>query len=186
MDSQFRIGLHPYIQSLSIEPIAMMRSSALCWMQVEAALALAAEAENKCRTSRLQLYSNYLITWITPHPSVFILTCLHKPAEDRIRWQIQDTASMNLDIYILAHACLNSFNHLINDLHAHPTELMPKDAVRKEHDRFRVWCGNLGALKRGLASLDYRLRESPIMLSNLSKMLQELMANLSESPSSTP
>jgi hypothetical protein len=57
---------------------------------------------------------------------------------------------------------------------------IPAAELDDEIGRFRVWCSNLGALQRGHSSLDYRLRDSPLLFSNVMKLLQEVQANLSE------
>jgi hypothetical protein len=54
-------------------------------------------------------------------------------------------------------------------------------ALEDEFGRFRVWAGNLGALQKGHSSADYRLRDSPLLLSNALKLLKELDGNLTES-----
>jgi O-acetyl-ADP-ribose deacetylase (regulator of RNase III) len=54
------------------------------------------------------------------------------------------------------------------------------EALEDEHGRFRVWSGNLGALQKGHSSLDYRLRDSPLLETNILKLLDELRTNLSE------
>ncbi|CAO2649503.1 Nn.00g068880.m01.CDS01 [Neocucurbitaria sp. VM-36] len=55
-----------------------------------------------------------------------------------------------------------------------------REALEDEIGRFRVWCGNLGALLKGHGSLDYRLRDSPLLSSNALKFLGELEENLNE------
>lgn len=90
------------------------------------------------------------------------------------------------DIFGLASDCLQLFAGLNNELDASPTELIPLTAIQNEAGRFSVWCGNLGALQQSFASLDYRLRESPVMLSNVCRLLQKLQSNLAESKSSYP
>ncbi|KAF1957486.1 hypothetical protein CC80DRAFT_443757 [Byssothecium circinans] len=52
------------------------------------------------------------------------------------------------------------------------------EALQDEIGRFRVWCGNIGALQKGHSSLDYRLRDSPLLSSNTLKLLAELKENL--------
>jgi hypothetical protein len=54
------------------------------------------------------------------------------------------------------------------------------EALSDELGRFRVWSGNLGALQKGHSSLDYRLRDSPLLSSNVLKLLVELKNNLLE------
>ncbi|OCK75825.1 hypothetical protein K432DRAFT_408695 [Lepidopterella palustris CBS 459.81] len=64
---------------------------------------------------------------------------------------------------------LNDFRSMIN-----------AEALEDEYGRFRVWSGNLGALQKGHSSLDYRLRDSPLLQKNVLKLLHELRTNLSE------
>ena len=59
--------------------------------------------------------------------------------------------------------------------------LMPPSALQNQHDRFRIWCGNLGALQHGRASLDSRLRDSPLMRTTVGKLLGQLKATLQRS-----
>jgi hypothetical protein len=53
-------------------------------------------------------------------------------------------------------------------------------ALEDECGRFRVWSGNLGALQKGHSSLDYRLRDSPLLSGNTLKLLEELADNINE------
>jgi hypothetical protein len=53
-------------------------------------------------------------------------------------------------------------------------------ALEDEIGRFRVWSGNLGALQKGHSSLDYRLRDSPLLSGNALKLLEELADNVNE------
>lgn len=55
-----------------------------------------------------------------------------------------------------------------------------REALEDEIGRFRVWSGNLGALQKGHSSLDYRLRDSPLLSGNALKFLNELEQNLKE------
>ncbi|KAL3423082.1 hypothetical protein PVAG01_04829 [Phlyctema vagabunda] len=79
--------------------------------------------------------------------------------------------------------CLKTFNTLCSYLNKNTIHeaSMPKAAVADEAGRFRVWCGNLGAVQSGHASLDFRIRDSPIMHGNIWQVLSELQRNLSES-----
>lgn len=54
------------------------------------------------------------------------------------------------------------------------------EGLQDEIGRFRVWSGNLGALQKGHSSLDYRLRDSPLLSSNALKFLNELETNIKE------
>jgi hypothetical protein len=59
-------------------------------------------------------------------------------------------------------------------------QTLDREELEDEFGRFRVWSGNLGALQKGHSSLDYRLRDSPLLSSNALKFLQELEDNLNE------
>lgn len=75
------------------------------------------------------------------------------------------------------------FQHLSSLLVSSDSELralIDRDALEDEFGRFRVWAGNLGALQKGHSSLDYRLRDSPLLSSNTQKLLAELEVNISE------
>jgi hypothetical protein len=54
------------------------------------------------------------------------------------------------------------------------------DGLQDEIGRFRVWSGNLGALQKGHSSLDYRLRDSPLLSTNALQFLKELESNVNE------
>lgn len=58
---------------------------------------------------------------------------------------------------------------------------MPKESIEYENGRFRIWTGNLGALQKGNASLDFRLRESNVMRANIAKLLDQLQAAVTQS-----
>lgn len=68
-----------------------------------------------------------------------------------------------------------------DDPHYDLARLVDISALEDEIGRFRVWSGNLGALQKGHSSLDYRLRDSPLLASNALKLLGELESNLNES-----
>jgi hypothetical protein len=59
-------------------------------------------------------------------------------------------------------------------------QALDRESLRDEFGRLRVWSGNLGALQKGHSSLDYRLRDSPLLSSNVLKLLHELEQNLLE------
>ena len=79
--------------------------------------------------------------------------------------------------------CIHSFRNLSATLLAHDVvfrSMINTEALEDEQGRFRVWSGNLGALQKGHSSLDYRLRDSPLLQTNVLKLLHELGTNLSE------
>lgn len=56
-------------------------------------------------------------------------------------------------------------------------------SVQNQRDRFKVWTGNLGALKMGRASLDFRLEESTLMRTTVLKLLEQLQNKINSSKS---
>ncbi|KAF1986004.1 A1pp-domain-containing protein [Aulographum hederae CBS 113979] len=87
------------------------------------------------------------------------------------------------DIRIGTETCLQAFAALkawLLEGDAHFQEKLPLSALEDELGRFRVWCGNIGALQKGHSSLDYRLRESPLTQTNVLKLLRELKEALSQ------
>ncbi|KAF1362179.1 hypothetical protein EJ07DRAFT_58890, partial [Lizonia empirigonia] len=78
---------------------------------------------------------------------------------------------------------VRSFQILVNTLLASSgkwTEHIDQEALEDEFGRLRVWSGNLGALQKGHSSMDYRLRDSPLLFGNALKFLEELNQNLDE------
>ncbi|KAF2012654.1 hypothetical protein BU24DRAFT_395691 [Aaosphaeria arxii CBS 175.79] len=76
---------------------------------------------------------------------------------------------------------VRGFQDLLGTLaDSNPSLGLDTGLLEDEFGRFRVWSGNLGALQKGHSSLDYRLRESPLLSSNTLKLLSELEENLSE------
>ncbi|CAE7008648.1 MACRO domain containing protein [Pyrenophora teres f. teres] len=79
---------------------------------------------------------------------------------------------------------IRAFQNLTNALSTSQgqwTASIDGEALADEIGRFRVWAGNLGALQKGHSSLDYRLRDSPVLSNNALKLLHELEHNLNES-----
>ncbi|KAL1637269.1 hypothetical protein SLS58_009360 [Diplodia intermedia] len=80
-------------------------------------------------------------------------------------------------------ACSRSLRLLAAALESGPVEhrsLIDPTSLEDEYGRFRVWSGNLGAQQKGHGSLDYRLRDSPLLHSNVLKLLHELEINVNE------
>ncbi|KAF1933465.1 uncharacterized protein M421DRAFT_88673 [Didymella exigua CBS 183.55] len=78
---------------------------------------------------------------------------------------------------------VRSFQTLLNALAtsgARWKEQIDREGLEDEFGRFRVWSGNLGALQKGHSSLDYRLRDSPLLSGNALRFLEELNDNLNE------
>ncbi|RDW59873.1 hypothetical protein BP6252_12960 [Coleophoma cylindrospora] len=73
--------------------------------------------------------------------------------------------------------CMKGFSRLIATLatgEQEHRESMPPATIKNEYGRLRIWSGNLGALQSGRSSLDFRLRESLVMQSNVTKLLIKL------------
>jgi hypothetical protein len=73
-----------------------------------------------------------------------------------------------------------NLSHALREFDHKWSELIDYDGLQDEIGRFRVWSGNLGALQKGHSSLDYRLRDSPLLSTNALKFLKELEDNVSE------
>ncbi|KAL9074029.1 MAG: hypothetical protein Q9157_004538 [Trypethelium eluteriae] len=83
-----------------------------------------------------------------------------------------------------ARACLGGFSSLfdaINRATAENCKSMPPDKIEREFGRFKIWCGNLGALQSGNSSLDSRLRESTVLRINMLEHLATLDQTLIKS-----
>ncbi|KAG4258054.1 hypothetical protein FPRO04_02561 [Fusarium proliferatum] len=84
----------------------------------------------------------------------------------------------------LSQSCINGFQYVLSSLRETAPRFlqrMPPSTIEIQLGKFRIWCGNLGALQTGYSSLDYRLRESPLMQKNISQLLQQLGIALVES-----
>jgi hypothetical protein len=90
------------------------------------------------------------------------------------------------DIEALSRHCMRGFDELLESLASYPEELHRDMSIRTiENDfaRFKIWCGNLGALQRGRSSLDVRLRGSIVMRDTVMKFLGQLQESLKQSTS---
>lgn len=88
------------------------------------------------------------------------------------------------DIASLTLLCMGSFSQLIAALatgEQEHRESMPPEKIEIEHGRFKIWSGNLGALRSDRSSLDFRLRESSVMQTNVVKLLAKLYQILQKS-----
>lgn len=85
------------------------------------------------------------------------------------------------EIRLATAASVRGFHVLLNALTPSSAGYaLDRPSLEDEFGRLRVWSGNLGALQKGHSSLDYRLRDSPLLSSNALKLLQELEQNLAE------
>ena len=81
-------------------------------------------------------------------------------------------------------SCMRNFSRLIAALatgEQEHRESMSPEKIEIEHGRFKIWSGNLGALQSGRNSLDFRLRESFVMQTNVMKLLIKLDQTLQKS-----
>ncbi|KAH7135409.1 hypothetical protein B0J11DRAFT_158752 [Dendryphion nanum] len=88
------------------------------------------------------------------------------------------------NISIVAFQCIRNFQDLIKSLQSSPEELriqISVSALENELSRFKIWCGNLGALQRGRSSLDVRLRDSIIMKATVLRFLEQLQDSTRQS-----
>ncbi|OBT75924.1 hypothetical protein VF21_05770 [Pseudogymnoascus sp. 05NY08] len=85
------------------------------------------------------------------------------------------------EAHVATSSCLEAFGALRSHLQAAKPELaaqVPDADVEDEFGRFRLWAANIGALSRGHSSLDYRLRDAPLVLEGALKLLNELQQEL--------
>ncbi|KAM5347355.1 hypothetical protein ACJ41O_010360 [Fusarium nematophilum] len=87
------------------------------------------------------------------------------------------------DIFTLGKQCYQDFQDVIDNLGQAAADhliQLPLTSIESQFGKFRVWCGNLGALQSGFSSLDYRLREATIMHMNVTELLRQLDSALFE------
>ena len=86
--------------------------------------------------------------------------------------------TMEQKISPLTHDCQSGFESLIETLKSSEDKRFGDEAsnVGDELARFRLWANNIGAANRGIASLDYRLRNAEY----LSRTFENLLSSLSE------
>ena len=89
---------------------------------------------------------------------------------------VGELASLSLD-------CERRFDELYEAIEATDavSEFRPSlPDLEDELGRFRLWAGNIGALKTGRASLDYRLRDAAYLSQNAKSLLEGLTESLTE------
>ena len=74
----------------------------------------------------------------------------------------------------------HALSHALGTSDSTWAESIDYEGLEDEAGRFRIWSGNLGGLQMGHSSLDYRLRDSPLLSTNALKFLKELGDNLNE------
>lgn len=93
------------------------------------------------------------------------------------------------DIETLSRRCMRGFDELIASLSSCPEEFkkpMLERTIGNNFARFKIWCGNLGALQRGSSSLDVRLRGSIVMHDTVMRFLSQLKESLGQSKFRNP
>ncbi|KAI9853576.1 MAG: hypothetical protein M1813_002056 [Trichoglossum hirsutum] len=82
--------------------------------------------------------------------------------------------------------CLQSFDRLSTlsrDPQSPFRDELPVSAIDDELGRFRIWAGNIGALRHGPPSLDHRLREASRVRQHILDVLYDLCFSLDEASS---
>lgn len=80
--------------------------------------------------------------------------------------------------------CMKLFASICARSHTAPakySEQMTPSMLEDEYDRFKMWSGNLGALQKGHASLDWRLCDAEVMSTSILDILTILEKDLSGS-----
>lgn len=80
--------------------------------------------------------------------------------------------------------CMKLFASICAKSHTAPakySEQMTPSMLEDEYDRFKMWSGNLGALQKGHASLDWRLCDAEVMSTSIREILTILEKDLSRS-----
>ncbi|KAK8117764.1 uncharacterized protein PG998_006045 [Apiospora kogelbergensis] len=86
---------------------------------------------------------------------------------------------MSQSIGGIVRDCLESFDSVLSDraeVESKMGESLFLSKIKDEQDKFKVWSGNIGAHRKGMSSLDYRLRDA----SNLRKEVESLLEDLLE------
>ena len=81
-------------------------------------------------------------------------------------------------------ACFSLFRQVLIELEqssVNVTQKIRPSDVRDEIGRFRLWCGNIAAHRKGKSSLDYRLREASHISGQARELLRDLRVILEES-----
>lgn len=82
--------------------------------------------------------------------------------------------------------CLESFDGLKRNALSPTAEDVGEISISKVSnaaDRFRLWVGNIGAHRKDRGSLDFRLRDAPLIQSNVLDILSALSSRMEEGKS---
>ncbi len=87
----------------------------------------------------------------------------------------------DLSIAQQASKCLTLFERLLESQNEQelPKDHNSEDAIRYAQARFRTWIESIGALQRGEASLDHRLKHADIRFAIL-KVIKQLCIDLDD------
>lgn len=101
------------------------------------------------------------------------------PNYDTFGPRISNDTIMSQSIGGIVRDCLESFDSVLSDraeVEGKVGESLFLSKIKDEQDKFKVWSGNIGAHRKGMSSLDYRLRDA----SNLRKEVESLLEDLLE------
>lgn len=87
-------------------------------------------------------------------------------------------------VHLGTSSCFRQFAAVQQRLQTADSDLaaqVPATALEDEVGRFRLWAANIGALSKGHSSLDYRLRDAPLVHEGVLKLLNELLQELYQS-----
>src|SRR5690242_15818274 len=92
-------------------------------------------------------------------------------------------SQLQYGIEACSRLCLKNFERLLECIRNPPTgkqvELSQR-SVENDVGRFKIWCGNLGALQTGGSSLDVRLRDSPVVRGTVVTFLTQMNESLEQ------
>lgn len=96
---------------------------------------------------------------------------------DKVKWTAADAAGPTIASSV--SDCIHSFENFVFQIRhtdAQASNMIEASEVIDELGRFRVWAGNIGAHRKGLSSLDYRLRDA----SHIKRKVQSLLSDLDD------
>lgn len=126
--------------------------------------------------SNSALFLNSLL-WSLENKPITQRDCIIMSRVDKVKWTVADAAGPTIASSV--SDCLRSFEDFVFQIRhtdAEASNLIESSEVIDELGRFRVWAGNIGAHRKGLSSLDYRLRDA----SHIKSKVQSLLCNLDD------
>ena len=88
---------------------------------------------------------------------------------------------MQNEIEASAYCCLQLFQDLLREVdtnRGHITDQLSPLSIEDQLGRYKLWTANIGALRRGRSSLDYRLRDALFIAKNVTRLLDSLQESL--------